>query len=277
MDIIVDPQKVIIQRQLAEGYCLGTTQNAFGNVIAVLENDFPEIKNISGNEYGKMVADHLSKGLSGNRRRHTETYWNLNISSDDVYNVLNFMCYFDGQDKIKLSMQDVEIWRIRHFLKKAVSPLDWLSANDVEGIRIDGITSIYDVVYALLFYYAMNDFKLVKCEHCGRWFATDSFKHKFCSRNSPVPGYTHKNCEQAVQNIRQQCARVRNRIDAKARLTAATGGSPFQDWFWHECNRRIEAIKKHASAERQIEYLGFLKEAENSKAWLDNSCLESVD
>lgn len=142
---------------------------------------------------------------------------------------------------------------------------------------MDGVTSVCEIAYALLYYYAMNGLNLVKCEHCGRWFATDSFKHKFCNRKSPVPGYDKLNCEQAVQNIRQQCARVRNRVDTKARLTAATGGSPFQDWFWQECNRRTEAIKKQASAERQIEYLSFLKEAENSKAWLDNSCMKLVD
>lgn len=279
MDIIVDPQKVIIQRQLVEGFCLGTTQNAFGNVIAVLENDFPEIKNISGNEYGNMIVDRLSNKLSGNGdgEEHIENLWGLNISADNTYGVLNFADFFGGNDKIKLTMQAVEIWRIRHFVEKSASPLDWFNASYDAGIRMDGVTSVCEIAYALLYYYAMNGLNLVKCEHCGRWFATDSFKHKFCNRRSPVPGYDKLNCEQAVQNIRQQCARVRNRIDTKARLTAATGGSPFQDWFWHECNRRTEAIKKQASAERQIEYLGFLKEAENSKAWLDNSCLESVD
>lgn len=279
MDVIITPQKVTIQVNPMAVYCLGTTLNAFGNLVAVLENKFPEIKSFSGDEYGNMIVDRLSKKLSGNAdgEEHIENLWGLNISIDNAYGVLNFADFFDGNDKIKLTVQDVEIWKFRHSVEKPASPLDRFNTNYDAGIRMDGVTSVCEIAYALLYYYAMNGLNLVKCEHCGRWFATDSFKHKFCSRNSPVPGYTHKNCEQAVQNIRQQCARVRNRVDTKARLTAATGGYPFQEWFWQECNRRTEAIKKQASAERQIEYLGFLKEAENSKAWLDNSCMKSVD
>lgn len=279
MDVIITTQKVTIHVSQTKAYSLKSTLNAFGNLVAELENKFPEIRNISGDEYGNMIVDRLSNKLSGSAdgEEHIENLWGLNISADNAYGVLNFADFFDGSNKIKLTMQAVEIWRIRHFVEKSASPLDWFNASYDAGIHMDGVTSVCDIAYALLYYYAMNGLNLVKCEHCGRWFATDSFKHKFCNRRSPVPGYDKLNCEQAVQNIRQQCARVRNRIDTKAGLTAATGGSPFQDWFWHECNRRTEAIKKQASAERQIEYLGFLKDAENSKAWLDNSCMKSDD
>lgn len=273
MDIIIDPQKVTIQVSFSEVYCLGSTKNAFGNLIVALEGAFPEIKSISGSEYGEMILKRLSSKLSSNAgvQEHKETLWSLKVSADNAYGVLNFAACFEGQEKVKLSMQNVEVWRIRHFVEKSVSPLDWLNASYDAGIRLDGITSIYDIVYALLLYYAMNNLKLVKCEHCGRWFATESFKCKYCNRKSPVPRYAKLNCEQAVQNIRQECSRIRNRIDIKAGATAATGGAPFQDWFWSECTGRTEAIKKTATAERQMEYLNFLKETEKSKAWLDNS------
>lgn len=282
MDVIINPKKVTLQNGFAGGYCLGATKNALGNMIAVLEDKFPEINGVSADKYGEMVVSHISEELKAmstgeSVRIHSENLWGINVSVDSAYGAMSFSDYLDGRGKIKLTLQDVVVWRTRHNVKKTVSPLDLLNVNYGAGVRIDDVTSISDILYALLFYYAVNGLNLVKCEHCGRWFATDSFKNKFCNRKSPVPGYDKLNCEQAVQNIRQQCARVRNRIDTKARLTAATGGSPFQDWFWHECNRRTEAIKKQASAERQIEYLSFLKEAENSKAWLDNSCLESVD
>lgn len=273
MDIIIDPQKVTIQVSFSEVYCMGSTKNALGNLIMVLENDFPEIKGISGNEYGKAVLNRISNKLSGNAdgKDHVEMLWGLEVSTDNAYGVLNFADCLEGNDKIKLTMKDVEVWRIRHFVEKTVSPLDWINASYDKGIRMDGITSIYDIVYALLFYYALNELKLAKCEHCGRWFATESFKRKYCNQKSPVPKYTHLNCEQAVENIRQQCARVRNGIDAKARLTAATSGASFQQWFWSECTSRTDAIKKAASAEKQMEYLDFLEKTNKSKAWLDNS------
>ena len=92
MDIIIDPQKVTIQVRFSEAYCLGSTKNALGNLITVLENDFPEIKGISGNGYGKVILKRISNMLSGNAdgKDHVEMLWGLEVSTDNAYSVLNF-------------------------------------------------------------------------------------------------------------------------------------------------------------------------------------------
>lgn len=93
--------------------------------------------------------------------------------------------------KVELTMQDVELWRIRRHITNSVIPDDWLNIDYSKGLRMTNIQSIYDVVYGLLYYYAINGLKLAKCEHCGQWFATTSFKNKYCSRKSNFPGYEH--------------------------------------------------------------------------------------
>jgi len=72
--------------------------------------------------------------------------------------------------------------------------------------------SLADAVFSILHFLALGRYKFKKCLHCGKYFATQTDKQKYCLRNSPYPGYTHLNCEQAVRNISQDFKRSYKRI-----------------------------------------------------------------
>lgn len=61
--------------------------------------------------------------------------------------------------------------------------------------------SMTDVIFAILHYLLMNDYKFRKCEHCEKYFATKTFKQKYCTRNSPLTGHTHLKCGTAVDHV----------------------------------------------------------------------------
>ncbi len=267
MDLIIKPEVAYISCFGDKGvFRLGSTSCAIGNIVALLMSEF-QISHLNNDEYAALVIRRVMN-------QEPECYKNvfgMKMSSSCACSIISFADSFDGKDKISLSLQDVEVWRVRHHVNKAVTPGNWLDVSYKEGLSIYNLTSNYEIIYGFLYYYAFNGLKLVKCEHCGRWFATDSLKNKYCTRNSPIERYSHLKCEQAVQNIRQQCGRMRNRIDAKARQTR--NGEAFQDWFWKQCNKRNEEIRKTASAESLTEYLTFLKQVESKKKWLDEESL----
>lgn len=72
--------------------------------------------------------------------------------------------------------------------------------------------SMSDVVFAILHFLASRQYKFNICAHCGRYFATTSYKQKYCFRKSPMQQYKHLNCEQAVRNITQEINRGYKRI-----------------------------------------------------------------
>lgn len=266
MDLIIKPERAYISCFSEKGaFDLGSTNCAIGNIIVWLGAEFPEVCHMNSKEYAALTIKRI---MSYDSERYGDVC-GLRILRDEAYSIISFADDLGGEYKISLFLQDVEMWRVRHHVDKAVTPGNWLDVSFKEGLTVNNVASHYEVIYGLLYYYAFNGLKLVKCEHCGRWFATDSLKNKYCTRKSPIERYTHLNCEQAVQNIRQQCGRIRNRIDMKARQTR--NGEQFQEWFWSQCNRRNEEIKKSASVERLTEYMAFLKKTEREKGWLNNA------
>lgn len=69
-----------------------------------------------------------------------------------------------------------------------------------------------DIIFSILHFLAFNEYKICKCVHCGKYFATYSNKNKYCTRKSPYPNYEHLNCEQAVRNFQQYGKRVHKQI-----------------------------------------------------------------
>lgn len=138
-------------------------------------------------------------------------------------------------------------------------------------LRMTNIQSIYDVVYGLLYYYAINGLKLAKCEHCGQWFATTSFKNKYCSRKSNFPGYEHLPCEQAVRNILQRCGRTKNRIETKMRAVSYSHPNidVFCESFCKTCDNLYYQAKSSPTKENLKNYMDFLYRTDKERGWLE--------
>ena len=256
-------------------YVLGAWQDALGNIIAALESSFPELSQLTSEEYRETVIDRIGGNLSGDSTlNQAVNIWGMDISADIAWNLIHIETDLDKSEKggIILSLQFVENWRVRHFVSVDMQPLSLVNVDYSKGVNIWNVQSLYDIVYGLLYVYAFNGLKLVKCRHCEKWFATDTLKAQFCTRKSPVARYTHLACEQAVRNIRQQCTRQRNRIVTKARSTNAH--NHFEDDFIREDEPLQERQQKFPTAANLSEYMQFLRNTEKGRAWLKRETLK---
>ena len=243
-------------------YDFGSIECSIGNIIEVLEKEFPATSYVETGYTTKRIRDKLAG------KSITKTLWGF---KENGFTIQAIHIFLSGRDKIELTMQEIEDFRILYGLGIKHTPLNICDVN--EGLQIKNATSILDMVFHLLYYYTLNNLKLVKCEHCGRWFVTSSLKNKYCTRNSTVAGYTHLNCEQAVRNIKQQCGRKKNRIETKANnainLKKHSVVSSFVDDFVNECYVYLDEISKKNSAENLSNYLLFLDRVEKGKEWLN--------
>ena len=177
---------------------------------------------------------------------------------------------FANQTKVSLSIQEVEEMRIQNRMKSNYLPV---SICDKESMQFERLRSVSQILISLLYYYAFYGFKLVRCRHCNKWFATKSFKEQYCHRISPCCGTLIKGehtCEQAVRNILQNCTRIRNRIRTKASSTvsAQLGNNSFIMKF-ESANGALEILaRQQPTVENLTKYYKFLKETETSRAWL---------
>ena len=260
-------------------FCLGTLEYAFGNLIYWLENDFEGIENSPETIFDIAFAtlkDAISNLPKAKRdiSEYTKTLFESpKTKSKIIVRAEEFFYWLDylSNDKISLSLQDVDLIRVHRRLKHEPFPKNYSildkSVDFSTGLEAS-VNSISQIFYYLLFWYAYNNLKLVKCEHCGRWFATDSFKNKYCTRKTTFPGYEHLPCEQAVRNIRQRCERLKNGIETKARGCINGQLQKNENYlyeFWNKCGSLHDAPPTVHNLQAYLEYL---KEENHQKNWL---------
>ena len=238
-------------------YNLNSLNCAFGDVLSMLEETFPD--KIFRHPEG--VVKHFKDMFNGNDK--SENIWGWSINGTilvSIYDVLS------DAENLTLTLHDMEELRIKHFTTLSYLPINITNIDD--GIKFENLEKPFHLIYGLLYYYAYYNLKLVKCQHCGRWFATTSFKNKYCPRKSTFNGYTHLNCEQAVRNIKQELARKKKRIYNKLVSYGFVydGESP-SNQFLNDCFEYKSKIDNKSSVENLSEYWDFL---ENYKAGENN-------
>ena len=72
-----------------------------------------------------------------------------------------------------------------------------------------------DVLFSILHYLILNQYKFVKCHHCLRFFSAKTLKQKYCKRKSPCKGFEKYECEQAVREFRRKLSRRRKSISVQ--------------------------------------------------------------
>ena len=164
--LVITPQRTDLIVDFKEYYQLGTTDCAFGNVVSMLECEFPA----DNYEESGYLSKTIIKKLTGTGK--SKVIWGLSESGTIMHTIYNFI---SSKDKITLTLNALEEMRIMHGLTINYLPINKTRLDD--GIKFDNIKSIAEVIYALLYYYAYNNLKIVKCEHCSRWFATTTLKN----------------------------------------------------------------------------------------------------
>ena len=74
-----------------------------------------------------------------------------------------------------------------------------------------------DILFAILHFLSINNYKFKKCKHCGKYFATNNFKIEYCKNKSGYPNYEKYECGEAVKRIRQQIRRQSELINKNLR------------------------------------------------------------
>lgn len=229
-------------------YNLGTLNCALGNIIAMLEESFP-------NPYFKEpqgIVNHILDTL--NEKENCKKIWGWSVNGTILFSIYDIL---DNNEYLELTLQDIEHIRIKYAIDFVYSPM---SIIDIDLGMEFKVNQPFHIIYSLLYYYAFYKLKLVKCQHCGRWFATTTRKYKFCPRNSTFDGYTHLNCEQAVRNIMQELRRKKKSIYNSIAVYSMTNFSenPSNN-FLNTFDYYIDKVKKHSSIENIKECWDFLE------------------
>ena len=98
-----------------------------------------------------------------------------------------------------------------------------------------------DIIFSIFHFLVLCKYKFKKCEHCGKYFATQTLKQMYCYRNSPYPKYEHLECSDAVKDIKQNLRRMRRKIENNL-----YGNQPLKyDIFITKSAELLQTVKKH--------------------------------
>lgn len=178
---------------------IGTTNNALGNFVNVLECEFPSDDYTSE----KYILNCL--------QRKRKAVYGLNENGSVL---TSFYLFMNGERRRALTLQATDAFRISNNVKVGL-PIALSNKADYSNGMVFNVNSAVAVVYALLFYYGFNNLRIVQCGLCDRWFATPNMREKYCSRNALLAGYEHLHCEQAVRNALQNLQRRKKKVYGK--------------------------------------------------------------
>ena len=267
MNICITEQTTTIRNDNAQCQWTIKTENCFGLIYNSLERRFP---NFNEDAIVTNCINYMRNAMTG-KDIHPATSYKLLGRVERGHTLLFFHEYFDGKESVVFSLQDVDKIRIASRMKSNYLPV---SINETTSMEFDDLTNVTQVMVALLYYYAYYGLKLVKCRHCGCWFATKSLKNQYCKRISPCCGGMlkgeNKSCEQAVRQIMQNCTRLRGAIRTKASRTvsAQLHNSTFLPEFEKE-NMELEcAARERPTVDNLTLYYNFLKRTNKEKKWL---------
>jgi hypothetical protein len=194
------------------------------------------------------------------------SFYGMDIGKISINNTIYE--FFDNRSEITLTLKEVERFRITHNVRTELRPLEHRDFEYKNGIIFQSVNTVVDVFYCILFYHAYEGHKLKKCEHCGRWFVTNSYKNKYCNRNSTVEQYSHLPCERAAQNMRQECKRVKKRIENRERNSLkgqlSNGNNTDIIEFQKKCDKYLLHVP-FSEATNLSEYLEFLKKTSKER------------
>jgi len=155
---------------------------------------------------------------------------------------------------------ELEKWR-----KRDVSIREY----DTTVMRYFSLDTMADFVFSLLHYYVFHKYRIVRCKHCGKIFATNK-KEDYCERSSPFPGYEAKSCKAAVKAIKDALEKRRKAEYERLRLKSEEYGFHSKHcriWcdFCDCCNNYKKELKKGASVELLAKYKEFLYDSNGTR------------
>lgn len=254
-DKVGDYSKIFPSSREQKGVVLNTS-TALGDIIAMLEAEFPDFS------WESCLDEHLKAIKTGVDR------YCLGMV-ERGHSLLITQQLLGEKHSLHLTEEIVESYfddvglRERPFISK-FEP----------NVSISQPSQVSHVIALLLFFYRKYGYKLVKCKHCEKWFATKSPQAEYCPRISPCSGNPLNNkdssekvtCKIAVQEMRQRCKYLYSSIYDKA-YRANAGTSDFLIEFT-SCNDELKKQCKDNPTPKNLRaWLEFLTETNKKREW----------
>ncbi len=175
---------LIIGETFATVYNNGTvnlykTEFFFGDVMSHLEENYPKmLTDISSHD------EYLRNDIYGDT---PFKLWGLSEGSSALCNMYKLI---NSRNTLNLTFKDVEDLRLYYHFESYqyndsfFDDYEYLLPNE-QAVTFKNLNTITQVLCSALYYYALNGYKICRCKHCGKWFATKTLKEEFCKRKSP--------------------------------------------------------------------------------------------
>ena len=258
LNISIDKVNTVVHNTKTHGKWTIDKSRFFGVVYATLERDFP---NFDCSELGNIIVRRMHNEFKRlNNQTVTDQDKSTYIFHCEEYGVslYDLLMFIDGQKVLSPTLKDIEDLRMLHRMTTSYLPI---SIDEPGSMRFEGLKTVTHVMIASLYYYAYNEYKLVRCKHCGKWFATKTLKEQYCKGISPcfgdiIKGKTPLPCEQAVRNIKQKQSRRHKNVYSYLDISAKDQEEI--EHFKTESKKLKEAITRSPSVENFKKYEDFL-------------------
>ena len=244
LNISIDKVNTVVHNTKTHGKWTIDTSRFFGVVYATLERDFP---NFDCSELGNIIVRRMHNEFKRlNNQPVTDQDKSTYLFHCEEYGVslYDLLMFIDGQKVLSPTLKDIEDLRMLHRMTTSYLPI---SIDEPGSMRFEGLKTVTHVMIASLYYYAYNEYKLVRCKHCGKWFATKTLKEEYCDGISPCYGLivegkkvlgSERTCKDAVGIIKQRLA------DRKKQIYNKWYAEGFED----ECFELNERFYKYKTA-----------------------------
>lgn len=107
---------------------------------------------------------------------------------------------------------------------------------------------IKDIIFSVLHYLVLLEYKFSRCEHCRKYFATKDLSHVYCNRNSPYKGREDLACGEAVDRLMTKIMKRKKSIKAY-----------LYDYYPHNANKFLYEFSTYKSAVKSVSNLEMLE------------------
>lgn len=229
-------------------------ENTLGDLIHKLETTFPKVACKYPYEYD---ITSLRKHMMDNITRDIRIY----DLPEDSSSLINFYEFINEESGSSLKMDQVEKFRIEHHISTA--PIVRQSEDGVEFI-LEDVNWFTQIIYALLYYYALNGYRIKCCRFCGKWYAfkDEKAQKNYCNRPFTYTDWNGKEktfpcCQDAREKIKARCDRRSKQIYDVLYSREGFANKNLDSFLSCRDEHLIE-IKKNPSFENIVKYEQYL-------------------